>query len=60
MNEYIEPFKAEEGVTTANFNSRIGQMNSALSAAVPKYGTEDIEAGSASTEPEGSLHFVIE
>lgn len=24
------------------------------------YGTEDIEAGSASTEPEGSLHFVIE
>lgn len=24
------------------------------------YGTTDIEAGSASTEPEGSLHFVIE
>ena len=24
------------------------------------YGTDDIEAGSASTEPEGSLHFVIE
>ena len=24
------------------------------------YGTEEIEAGSASTEPEGSLHFVIE
>ena len=24
------------------------------------YGTADIEAGSASTEPEGSLHFVYE
>ena len=24
------------------------------------YGTEEIEAGSPSTEPEGSLHFVIE
>lgn len=24
------------------------------------YGTEDIEAGSTSTEPNGTLHFVIE
>lgn len=33
-----------------------------LSAYAPKYsyGTADITAGSASTEPEGSLHFVIE
>ena len=60
MTEYIETFKAEEGVTRANFNSRISQMNTVLGALTPQYGTEDIEAGSASTEPEGSLHFVIE
>ena len=38
------------------------EVNNLLAAKAPAYtyGTEDITAGSASAEPEGSLHFVIE
>ena len=41
----------QNAVVTAELNKK---------APAYTYGTEDVTAGSASTEPEGSLHFVIE
>ena len=55
--------KAETGITTANAaaSTAADALDTANSKA-PMYtlGTSDIEAGSPSTEPEGSLHFVYE
>lgn len=59
MTEYIESFKAEEGVSRANFNSRITQMNSALSAAEPRYGTEELTAGSSALA-DGKMYLMYE
>lgn len=43
-------------------NDAISLLNTNLNNKAPMYtyGTQDIEAGTASTEPEGTLHFVYE
>ena len=59
MNEFIAPFKAEDGVTRANFNSRIEQINKALECATPNCGTEDLAAGLDALES-GKMYLVYE
>ena len=59
MAEFIAAFEAEEGVTRANFNSRIEQINMALRNATPDYGTEELTAGSDALES-GKMYFVYE
>lgn len=59
MADYINPFEAEEGVTRANFNGRIEQMNAALNMVVPDYGTEEMTAGTTALET-GKLYLMYE
>ena len=59
MAEFIAPFEAEEGVTRANFNSRIEQLNAAMGIATPDCGTEDITAGTTALES-GKMYLVYE
>ena len=52
--------KAETMATEAKAAAEAAQETANSKAPAYTYGTEDIEAGSASTEPNGTLHFVYE
>ena len=66
----ISPTKIEEKINPVKtVNNSSPDVNGNVSVSVPTdtsrapahtYGTTDIEAGSASTEPNGTLHLVIE
>ena len=59
MADLITPFEAEEGVTRANFNSRIAQINLALTDVRPEYGTEELTAGTTALA-DGKMYLMYE
>lgn len=58
----LTQWELTDEIKMANFNSDNLKIDSAVAGKAPAftYGTEDIEAGSASSEPNGTLHLVIE